>query len=388
LIKYARTKLAINGGLPVSDKWIPLAKPVFSNKTKKDVEKILSSGYLRQGPVTSEFEEKFKERIGSRFAYAVNSGTAALHTAFLSTLDPGDEVILPAFTFIATASTVFYSNAKPVFADIEEDTFVLDLDDVIEKISSKTKILVPVHIFGNAVDMKTLSEIAEDHNLIIISDAAQAHGTEFKGQDVGAYDTLNCYSFYPSKTITSGEGGMVTTNNEDLYRKGKLIRSHGQQQKYLHTRLGLNYRMPDILAAIGLNQLHKMDAFLSKRRYYGAKLRSSLEKIEGLTPQKIKKGANHSYSYFSLTINLDKFNCSRNEFVNAIKAENIDCAVHYPVPLTKQPAITNLIKTEKCPMSEKLCERIFSLPIHPELTEEDIRIIVAGVEKVAAHYSK
>jgi perosamine synthetase len=170
--------------------------------------------------------------------------------------------------------------------------------------------------------------------------------------------------------------------------KGKLIRSHGQQQKYLHTRLGLNYRMPDILAAIGLNQLHKMDAFLAKRRYYGAKLRSSLEKIEGLTPQKIKKGANHSYSYFSLTIDLDKFNCSRNEFVNAIKAENIDCAVHYPVPLTKQPAITNLIKTEKCPMSEKLCERIFSLPIHPELSEEDVRIIVAGVEKVAAHYSK
>ncbi len=192
-------KLALLGGKPISEKLIPIAKPVFSEKTITDVAKVLNSGYIRQGPKTKEFEEKFKNRVGAKYAYAVNSGTAALHTAYLSILKPGDEVIVPAFTFFATASTVIYSQGKPVFSDVDPETFLIDPEDVKEKITEKTRAIVPVHLFGNAVDMDTLRDLAEEHNLFIVSDSAQAHGTEYDGRDVGSLDALNCYSYYPTK---------------------------------------------------------------------------------------------------------------------------------------------------------------------------------------------
>jgi dTDP-4-amino-4,6-dideoxygalactose transaminase len=248
-------QLAILGGKPVSDKKIPLAKPVFSQKDADDVAKVLRSGYVRMGPYTKEFEEKFAERVGAKYAYAVSNGTAALHVAYLSTLRPGDEVIAPAFTFIATVSTVFFSNAKPVFADIDPETYLIDPEDVKEKINSQTKAIAPVHLFGNAADMDALAEIAEDHKLLLINDCAQAHGTEYGGRDLGSWRHLNCYSFYPTKTMTTGEGGIVTTNDPELYRLGTLIRNHGDDGRYHHVMLGLNYRMTDIMAVIGLNQL-------------------------------------------------------------------------------------------------------------------------------------
>lgn len=379
-------KLAINGGTPVSEAMIPIARPVFSKKTKKDIMKVLESGYVRQGPLTKEFEDKFSERIGSKYAYAVNSGTAALHTAYLSILKPGDEVILPAFTFIATASTVIFSSAKPVFADIDEATFTISPEDIKEKISQKTKVIAPVHLFGNAADMQAIIEIAEDHSLSIVSDAAQAHGTEVNGRDVGSYDTLNCYSFYPTKTMTTGEGGMVTTNDSNLYERGRLIRSHGQEGKYYHPILGLNYRMTDIAAAIGLNQLSNLDHCLRRRRYCGKILRDGVEKIDGFSPQKVNKDVNHSYSYFSVVMDLGQFKCTRDQFLEALKAENIDCTVHYPIPLTRQPAITDLMKVEECPVSDEISKRILSLPMHPELTDEDLEKIISGVEKVATYF--
>ena len=188
-------KLAIHGGQPASEKWIPIAKPVFSEKTIKEVAEVLRSGYVRQGPKTKAFEEAFRKSVGSRYAYAVNSGTAALHIAYLSILKPGDEVIMPAFTFFSTASTVIYSRGKPVFADIDPETFLIDIEDVKEKITPHTKAIGPVHLFGNAADMNKLTELAEDHNLSIVNDSAQAHGTEYDGRDLGSFDTFNCYSF-------------------------------------------------------------------------------------------------------------------------------------------------------------------------------------------------
>jgi len=381
-------KLAIDGGAPISERPIPIAKPIFSDKVKEDVVKVLESGYVRQGALTEEFEAIFRERVGSEYAYAVNSGTAALHTAYLSTLEPGDEVIVPAFTFIATASTVFYSRGKPVFADIDPMTFVIDTEDVKEKITPKTRAIAPVHLFGNAADMEALSEMADDHDLKIVSDAAQAHGTEIDGRDVGSYDTLNCYSFYPTKTMTTGEGGMVTTNDVTLYERGRLIRNHGEAGKYYHSILGLNYRMTDITAAIGLDQLSHLDRFLMRRRACGMTLREGLRRIEGLRPQKTGRGVNHSYSYFSLVMDPDEFRCTRDELVEALRAENIDSAVHYPTPLTKQPAVTNLMEPEECPVSEDVSGNIFSLPMHAALTDEDLKTIIAGVEKVASHYHR
>jgi perosamine synthetase len=380
-------KLAIHGGKPASEKRIPIAKPVFTEKTIKDVAEVLRSGYIRQGLKTLEFEERFRKKVGAKYAYAVNSGTAALHISYLSTIKQGDEVILPAFTFFATASTVIYSNGKPVFADIDPETFLIDPEDVKNKITRSTIAIAPVHLFGNAADMKGLTDLAEDHNLSIVNDSAQAHGTMVNGRDIGSYDTLNCYSFYPSKSMTTGEGGMVTTNDDELYRLGRLIRSHGDNARYQHVMLGLNYRMTDIAAAIGLNQLSNLDYYLERRRHCGKILKEGISKIKGLHPQKTVKGVNHSYSYFSLVIDPDEFKCTRDEFLEALQAENIDCTVHYPIPLTKQPAILYLMKPEKCPISEDISERIFSLPIHPELSEEDLEKIMVGVEKVTNYYS-
>ena len=381
-------QLAILGGKPVSDKKIPLAKPVFSQKDADDVAKVLRSGYVRMGPYTKEFEEKFAERVGAKYAYAVSNGTAALHVVYLSTLRPGDEVIAPAFTFIATVSTVFFSNAKPVFADIDPETYLIDPEDVKEKINSQTKAIAPVHLFGNAADMDALAEIAEDHKLLLINDCAQAHGTEYGGRDLGSWRHLNCYSFYPTKTMTTGEGGIVTTNDPELYRLGTLIRNHGDDGRYHHVMLGLNYRMTDIMAVIGLNQLENLDGYLRERRYIGEKLRRGIEKIDCVSPQKITPKTNPSYSYFSATLDLEKLKCTRDEFLKALQAENIDCGVHYPTPLTRQPAILDLMKPDRCPVSEDVANRIFSLPMHPYLSDDDLDAILTGVKKVTTHYHK
>ena len=381
-------KLAILGGKPVSDKKILLAKPVFSQKDADDVAKVLRSGYVRMGPYTKEFEEKFAERVGAKYAYAVSNGTAALHVVYLSTLRPGDEVIAPAFTFIATVSTVFFSNAKPVFADIDPETYLIDPEDVKEKINSQTKAIAPVHLFGNAADMDALAEIAEDHKLLLINDCAQAHGTEYGGRDLGSWRHLNCYSFYPTKTMTTGEGGIVTTNDPELYRLGTLIRNHGDDGRYHHVMLGLNYRMTDIMAVIGLNQLENLDGYLRKRRYIGEKLRRGIEKIDCVSPQKITPKTNPSYSYFSATLDLEKLKCTRDEFLKALQAENIDCGVHYPTPLTRQPAILDLMKPDRCPVSEDVANRIFSLPMHPYLSDDDLDAILTGVKKVTTHYHR
>jgi perosamine synthetase len=381
-------KLAIKGGKPASEKMIPIARPVFSEKTIEDVSKVLRSGYIRQGPKTKEFEEKFRKKVGAEYAYAVSNGTAALHVSYLSILKPRDEVIVPAFTFFATASTVIYANGKPVFADIDPKTFLIDPEDAKEKITKRTKAIAPVHLFGNAANMSALCELAEDHELAIVNDSAQAHGTEIDGKDIGSFETVNCYSFYPSKSMTTGEGGMVTTNDRKLHELGCLIRSHGDNARYHHVVLGLNYRMTDIAAVIGLNQLQELDHFLECRRRCGRIIREGIGEIDGLHPQKIGKGVNHSYSYFTLVMDLERFSCTRDEFIDALKAENIDCAVHYPIPLTKQPAIKKLMKPEPCPISEEISERIFSLPIHPYLSDKNLNEIREGVEKVATYFHR
>jgi dTDP-4-amino-4,6-dideoxygalactose transaminase len=379
-------KLASLGGKPVSEKRVPIAKPVFDEKTVKEVSEVLRSGYVRQGPKTKEFEEKFAGAVGAKHAYAVSNGTAALHVSYLSVLKPGDEIIVPSFTFFATASMAFHSRAKPVFADIDPETFIIDPEDVKGKITGKTKAVVPVHLFGNAANMDALNDLAEDHDFTIISDSAQAHGTEYEERDVGAFDTLNCYSFYPTKTLTMGEGGIVTTNDDELYRLGCLLRSHGDDARYHHVIVGLNYRLTDIAAVIGLNQLSQMKEYLERRRYFGAKYKEGMAKIDGIQPQRVEDKVNHSYSYFSSVMDLDMISCGRDEFLEALRAENIDCAVHYPIPLNKQPAITDLLEPEECPISEDVAKRIFSLPMHPELTDEDLENVLAGVEKVASHY--
>jgi len=381
-------KLAINGGKKASESRINIAKPIIGIDTLVDIKKIIESGYLRQGPKVKEFEELFTKRIGSKYAYACNNGTSALHLAYLSTVNPGDEVIVPSFTFLATASMVHYSMAKPVFADIDPETFIIDVEDVKEKITSKTKAIVPVHLFGNAADIHALQDLCQDHKLVLIHDSAQAHGTLYDGKDIGSLDDLNCYSFYPSKTLTTGEGGMVTTNDPELDRKGRLLRAHGDDGRYHHVMLGFNYRLTEMQAVLGIDQMNRFDDFLKRRKECGVYLREKIGAIAGITPQKISPKVEPSYSYFSVTLDQDKYKCTRDEFMKALQAENIDCAVHYPTPLTKQPIIAEMFKPEPCPVSEETSKKIMSLPIHPALTDENLGQIVEGVEKVASYYLK
>jgi len=236
--------------------------------------------------------------------------------------------------------------------------------------------------------MKTLGEIAEDHDLYLVNDAAQAHGAKISGKDVGALDDLNCYSFYPTKNMTTGEGGMVTTNEKKFYEKGRLLRSHGQESKYYHTTFGLNYRMTDIAAAIGFEELKKLDNFLKLRKSNAAALTKALEKIDGIRPPLIKNNVDHSFTVYSVLLDASQFRCTRDEFVKAIQAENVGCSVHYPVPLTKQPVFADKFKVHKCPVAEAVSENIFSLPVHPQLSRMQLENIVEAVEVVAGYYYK
>lgn len=378
-------KLALQGGKPIADKLIPIAKTLFSEDEIQEVVTILRSGQVRQGPKVEEFERNFAQQVGSKYAFAVSSGTAALHIAYLLTLNAGDEIIVPDFTFIATATAAVLSGAKPVLTDVEENTFTIDLDDVKRKITSKTKAIASVHLFGNSADLRGLKQIALENGLYLINDAAQAHGTMFEGKDIGSYDDLNCYSFYPTKNMTTGEGGMVTTNNSEWYEKGKLLRSHGQETKYYHTVLGLNYRMTDIAAAIGCIQLKRLDANIKKRRENASVFNREL-KLDGITIPFVKNNIEHSFHQYSILLEPSIIKCTRDEFVRALQAENIGAAVHYPIPLTEQP----ILKTFKnfCPISSKISKRILSIPVHPHLNEKDLEKIVLAIKKVAKYYTR
>ena len=381
-------RLAINGGSPASHERINIAKPIIGKETLYAIEEIIESGYLRQGPKVKEFEDLFRDRVGSKYAYACNNGTAALHLAYLSVLNHGDEVIVPSFTFLATASMVYYAMAKPIFADIDPQTYLMDPEDVKEKITSKTKALVPVHLFGNAADITSFQDLAEDHHLFIIHDSAQAHGTKYNRKDIGSYEDLSCYSFYPSKTLTTGEGGMVTTNSTELDRKGRLLRAHGDDGRYHHIMLGFNYRLTEIQAILGIDQMRRFNDFLVRRKACAEFLKNRISRLHGIIPQKISEKTDPSYSYFSVTLEPDYFNCSRDQFIKALQAENIDCAVHYPTPLTKQPILEEMFNPTPCPIADELSNRILSLPIHPALSDENLKEIVLGLEKVSSYYAK
>ena len=246
--------------------FIPVAKVELSDAEIGAAVEVLKSGKLSQGSRTQEFEEAFAERVGAKYAIAVSSGTAALHIAYLCVLKQGDEVLVPSFSHISTGSMVHFAGCRPVFCDIDPKTYTLSIEDAKKKLTQKTKSIVPVHLFGNACDIDEIIAFAKEHDLLIIWDAAQAHGTKFKGKDVGGLDDLVCYSFYPTKNMLTGEGGMLTTNNGELAEKCRLIRSHWQTGKYYHPGLGFNYRMTEVEAAIGLEQLKRLEQFYPKEK--------------------------------------------------------------------------------------------------------------------------
>lgn len=342
---------------------------------------MLRSGRLRAGRVVEDFEARFARSVGARFAVAVNSGTAALQLAYQEFLKPGDEIIVPDFTFVATASMALAVGARPVLADVDPITCTLDPASVERRISRHTRAIAPVHLYGCPADVGGLLRLARRRRLRIIWDAAQAHGAISLGRDVGSIPDVVCYSFYPTKNLTTGEGGMLTTSNKSLADALRLARSHGESSRYLHTRLGYNYRMTDIAAAIGIEQLRKLPAFLRARRRNTEILSRGLDGIPGLGLPMTPRGVLPAFNLYTIRVNPALLGASRDELQKALAARGIETSVHYPRALHQQPLFRHLGSNREFPVSTRLAKTVLSLPVHPALSDRDLRRIIRAVRE-------
>jgi len=340
---------------------------------------VLRSGALRQGRQCEAFEKEFAQKVGAKHAVTCANGSAALHLAYMAFLQQGDEVLVPSFTFIATGSMVTMTGGTPVFCDIDPETFLIDLRDAEKKITGKTRAIAPVHLFGNACDMESIRKFAEKHDLVIVWDAAQAHGATYRQQDVGSFGDFVCYSFYPSKNMFVGEGGMICTDSDAYYEKLRFMRTHGQTGKYYHTMMGLNYRMTDVEAAIGREQLRRLDDMLRVRRRNAEILLEGLSDIDGIRCQKITLQGGHAWHQFCIAVEKEIFGMDRDELAGRLKEKGIASGVHYPRGLHQQPVFEQRYGRMSLPATEALAEKILAIPVHHGLCEADAREVVLAI---------
>ena len=361
----------------MADIKVSIAKPIIGEEEIENVVEVLKSGMIAQGPKVAEFEEKFAKWVGAKYAVATNSGTAALHVALLSCgIGPGDEVITTPFTFIATGNAIVYTGATPVFADIDLETYNIDPDTIEDLITDKTKAILPVQLYGQSADMDKIREIAKKHDLLVIEDAAQAHGAMYNDEKVGNMGDMACFSFYPTKNMTTSEGGMITTNNKELAEKARVFRAHGSNIKYKHDEIGYNFRSSDIAAAIGLAQLDKIDGFNEKRIDNANYLNEGLKDVEGvITPASPE---NRKHVYHQYTIRVTKGN--RDDWVDILTENGIGSGIHYPIPLYNQPIYKELGFTGSAPNAELAANTVISLPVHPSLSKEDLDLVIEAVK--------
>ncbi len=367
---------------------IPIAHPLLGPEEDEAVRQVLASGRLAQGPQVAEFERRFADLCSVSDAVALSSGTAALYLALLAHgIGPGDEVITSAFSFVATANAVLLTGATPVFVDIEPSTYTLDPEAVAAAITPRTKALLPIHLYGHPCDMPLLCQIAAARNLVVIEDACQAHGATLQGRPVGSFGT-GCFSFYATKNMTTGEGGMVTTNDPLLAERLRLLRDHGQQERYVHIAMGQNLRMTEIQAALGLVQLGKLSLFTEQRIANAAYLTSCLH--ESLSTPVVRTGYRHVFHQYTIRI-LEH----RNEWVQHLQARGIAAMIHYPRPIHRQPFYlenTTLYRVvgpiafsglpgsyAELPVTEAAAREVLSLPVHPALSREDLYTITQEV---------
>ncbi|MBO1769492.1 DegT/DnrJ/EryC1/StrS aminotransferase family protein [Agrococcus sp. TF02-05] len=357
---------------------IPAARPIVGDEEREAVDRVMRSGMIAQGPEVASFEAEFGAAlVRGRASVAVNSGTAGLHLGLLAAgVGPGDEVIVPSFTFAATGNSVALTGATPVFADIELDTFSLDPEAVEAAITARTKAIMPVHLYGHPARVRELQSIAQRHGLMLFEDAAQAHGASLGGQPVGTFGTFAMFSLYPTKNMTSGEGGMVVVDNDEMARSVRLLRNQGMERQYANEVVGFNARMTDIHAAIGRVQLTKLAAWTLQRRANAARLDRDLVGVQ--TPM-VAEGATHVYHQYTVRVDDD-----RDGFSRALLDEHgIGNGVYYPIPNHRLDSLAPYARGLHLPNTETAAATVLSLPVHPSLTEGDLDRIVEAVNVVA-----
>lgn len=386
---------------PVRQTYLPYGRQWIDEADIQAVVDVLKNDYLTTGPTVQAFEEDFAQYIGAKYAVAFSNGTAALHGAcFAAGIGEDDEVITTPMTFVASANCVLYQGGKPIFADIDKKTYNLNPERVRQLITSKTRAIIPVDFTGQPADLDELLTIAKEYNLVLIEDAAHALGATYKGKKIGSISDMTMFSLHPVKHITTGEGGIITTNNKDYYEKLIQFRSHGitrEQHKlkdnhgpwyYEMQYIGFNYRLTDIQAALGISQLRKIDQFVELRQKYVSLYNEAFFSLEEVTTPFQAADRQSSWHLYIIRLMLDKLTGSRKDVFEALQRENIGVNVHY-IPVYYQPYYRNLgYQKGLCPNAEDLYEAIITLPLFPSMSEEDVRDVIAAFKKVISLYSK
>jgi perosamine synthetase len=393
--------LAINGGTPVRATLLPYGRQALDETDIEAVVEVLRSDWLTTGPKVGEFEEAFAARVGAAYAVSMSSGTAALHgAAFAAGLKAGDEAITTPLTFAATANCALYQGATPVFADVSRDTLNLDPEQVLKKISSKTRAIIPVDYAGQPADMAAMMDLARRHRLIVIEDACHALGAEHRGRRVGGIADMTVFSFHPVKHITTGEGGMVTTNDPQFAETLRRFRNHGissearerqnaGQWHYEMVLLGFNYRLPDILCALGIQQLKKLDANLAQRRQTAARYADAFRQLSSVIPPAVRAEANPAWHLYPIRLEVEKLTADRAQVFRALRAENIGVNVHY-IPVHLHPYYRERFgyKGGEFPVAENAYARLISLPMFHAMSDRDTEDVIEAVTKVVTYFKR
>jgi perosamine synthetase len=357
--------------LPAQSRSIPLSRPAIGEEERRAVLRVLDSGHLAQGQVVEQFEQAFAQVAGTRHCIATSSGTTALHLALLALgIGPDDEVITSPFSFIASSNSVVFCGARPVFADIDPATFNLDPAAVERAITPRTRAIMPVHLFGQPCDMDALGQVAARHGLKIVEDACQAHGATWGGKTVGSFG-IGCFSFYPTKNLTTAEGGAITTDDDELTEQLRMLRNHGMRRRYHHEIVGYNFRLTDLQAALGLAQVPHLADWTAGRRanaaYYDARLK-------GVVVPSVRPEAGHVYHQYTIRVPGD-----RDRALARLTEQGIGTGVYYPIALHQQECYRDMAVGGPFPEAERAAGEVLSIPVRPDLTAEERDDVVAAV---------